>query len=347
MPRALIIGGTGLVGRATARRLLASGWQVDVTGRDPARLAADLTAAGARFYPAERTDTQALALALAGGADLIVDCIAYTADDARALLPILSDASGTVMISSKAVYADDHGNHSNSDTPPKFATPISETCQTVPFPVADPHSRAGYGAHKAAAERVFLDSHFPVTVLRPSKIHGEGARRPREWVYVKRVLDHRPVILLAHGGAGTDHPSAAVNIAALIEVVAAHPDTRILNSADPDAPSGRQIARTIARHLGHVWREIVLDDDAPEGLGAHPWDAPHPIRLDMAAAAALGYTPAGDYAATVAAEIDWLTEIAVPSSDGARLPNDLDNAFFRRFIDYEAEERWLAAHQHG
>ena len=46
MPRALIVGGTGSIGRATARRLLAAGWQVDLTGRNPARLPADLAAAG-------------------------------------------------------------------------------------------------------------------------------------------------------------------------------------------------------------------------------------------------------------------------------------------------------------
>lgn len=44
----------------------------------------------------------------------------------------------------------------------------------------DPDSRAGYGANKVAAEHVLLDSGLPVTVLRPSKVHGEGARNPRE-----------------------------------------------------------------------------------------------------------------------------------------------------------------------
>ena len=62
-----------------------------------------------------------------------------------------------------------------------------------------------------------------MTVLRPSKIHGPGARRPREWVFVKRVLDRRPVVLLARRGSGVDHTTAAANIAALIEVAAAKP----------------------------------------------------------------------------------------------------------------------------
>jgi riboflavin biosynthesis pyrimidine reductase len=37
MSWALILSGTGAIGRAAADRLLAAGWQVDVTGRDPAR----------------------------------------------------------------------------------------------------------------------------------------------------------------------------------------------------------------------------------------------------------------------------------------------------------------------
>src|SRR6185437_4529957 len=67
----------------------------------------------------------------------------------------------------------------------------------------------GYGTNKVAAEQVLLDSGLPVTVLRPSKIHGPGTRQPREWVFVRRVLDGRPVVVLAHQGAGVDHPTAS------------------------------------------------------------------------------------------------------------------------------------------
>src|SRR5437588_10485376 len=118
MPRALILGGTGLVGRAAARRLLASGWQVDVTGRDPAHMPAELAAA--RFIAADRGDSDQLRAALGSGADLLVDCICFTAADANRLLPLLGQVGSTVMISSKAVYVDPAGNHSNSDTPPDF-----------------------------------------------------------------------------------------------------------------------------------------------------------------------------------------------------------------------------------
>ena len=329
MKRALIVGGTGLVGRATARRLLASGWRVDVTGRDAARLPDDVAAAGGRFLAAERRDGDQLRAALGGGADLLVDCIAYTAADARLLLPRLDRVGSTVMISSKAVYVDDAGRHSNSDESPAFDGPVTEAQPTLAPGDGDYRTRDGYGANKVAAERVLLDSGHPVTVLRPSKIHGEGAAPPREWIFVKRVLDRRPAVFLAHRGEGTDHPTAAVNIAALIETVAAQPGARILNSADPDAPNGLEIARTVARQLDHDWEEILVDG---AGLGRHPWDKLPSFVLDMTAALELGYVPVGDYAATVAAEIDWLVA-------GGYEP---DPEFFARFFDYVAEDRFLA-----
>src|SRR3954451_23604553 len=337
VPRALVLGGTGPIGLATARRLLAAGWDVDLTRRDAARVPAELAAAGARFVAADRGDAGDLAVALGGGADLLVDCICFTAADATLLLPLAREAGSTVMISSKAVYIDDAGNHSNSDAAPRFHCPIRETQPTLPAGHGDYATREGYGVNKVAAEQVLLDSGLPVSVLRPSKVHGRGAARPREWVFVKRVIDRRPAVFLARRGAGVDHPTAAANIAALVEVVAADPGPRILNSADPDAPSGLEIARTIARLLGHDWEEVLLDegDDAP--LGRHPWDALHPIVLDMSAANALGYVPAGDYAATVADEVDWLVSLAAGGDPG------LDPDFFGRFFDYAGEDRWLAA----
>jgi nucleoside-diphosphate-sugar epimerase len=334
MPRALIVGGTGPIGRATARRLLAAGWEVDVTGRDPSRLPEDLTAARARFVAADRGDPGELAAAFGAGADLLVDCICYTAADARLLLPLVRDAASTVMISSKAVYVDDVGNHSNSDVAPRFDGPIRETQATVEPGDGDYTTREGYAANKIAAEQVLLGSARPVTVLRPSKVHGAGGSRPREWFFVKRVLDRRPALVLARRGASVDHTTAAANVAALIETAAQAPGSRILNSADPDAPSALEISRVIASRLGHVWEEVLLED-APGTLGAHPWNAEHPIVLDTSAAAELGYVPAGDYATTVAEEIDWL----VASGGEGRL----DEEFFAPLFDYAAEDRYRRA----
>ena len=259
-----------------------------------------------------------------------------------------------MLISSKAVYADAAGHHSNSPVRPDFGGPVREDQPTVAPGYGDHRTAEGYPAAKVAAEQVLLDSGVPVTVLRPSKIHGPGSRQPREWMFVKRVLDRRPVLFLARRGAGVDHPTAAANIAALIELAARRPGRRILNAADPDAPSALDMSRAIAAHLGHTWEEILLgredgqdggDGGEPPGhatLGRHPWDAPHPIVLDMTAAAALGYTPAGDYATTVAAEVDWLTAAARGGDDADLIPGPADD-YFAPLLDYPAEDRWLAA----
>jgi nucleoside-diphosphate-sugar epimerase len=326
VPRALVLGGTGQVGIAVARRLLAAGWEVDLTGRNPPR--ADV--GGARFLRSDRTDPGDLRSAVGDGADLLVDNVCYTAEQARAIIPLLGAVGSTVMLSSKAVYVDEEGRHPNSDEPPQFAGPIRETQPTMAPRGIDYMSREGYGANKVAAEHVYLDSGLPVTVLRPSKVHGPGAARPREWFFVKRALDGRPVVLLAHRGEGADHPTAAANIAALVEIAAAKPVTRILNCADPDTPNGLEISRTIARLLGHEWDEVLVEGDEP---GSHPWDVVPPIVLDMSAALELGYVPAGDYATTVAEEIDWLVEVGQLSDDD----------FFAGSFDYAAEDAYLEA----
>ncbi len=337
----MILGGTGAIGRATARRLLDVGWRVDLTGRDPARMPPDLARDGVTFTPVDRADTDGLRALVGSGADLLLDCVCYTADDARQLLAVSGDVGSTVMISSKAVYADAAGNHANSDAAPRFTGPIEETQSTVPPGAADFMSREGYGPNKVAAERVLLDGDDPVTVLRAAKVHGPGSRQPREWVFAKRVLDRRPVVLLAHRGAGVDHTTAADNAAALVQIVAGLPGNRVLNIADPDAPDVRQIARTVSRFMGHEWDEVLLDEDVDPSLGTSPWDAPYPVVLSTAAANALGYVPAGDYATTVAAELSWLLECARGGVDAALLPGPED-PFFAQFMDYPAEDRHRA-----
>ncbi|MGA4837929.1 NAD-dependent epimerase/dehydratase family protein [Streptomyces sp. G45] len=340
MSRALILGGTGLIGRAVARRLLSAGWTVDVTGRNPSRMPPEIAAMGARFVAADRSDEGQLRAALGSGADLLVDCVCYTAADARLLLPLAQHASSTALISSRAVYADADGNHSNSDVPPHFEGPVRESQPTVAPGDMDYRSREGYGANKAAAEQVALDSGLPITVVRPSRVHGVGASRPREWVFVKRALDRRGVVLLTRRGTGVVHPTAAANIAALIGTVAERPGTRILNCADPDAPSALEISRVIARLLGHTWDEVLLDETAPDTLGRTPWDSPHPVVLDTSAAEALGYRPVGDYATTVAAAVDWLANAARTGGDTGVLPRS-DDPYFSRFFDYAAEDAFV------
>ncbi|MEV0902938.1 NAD-dependent epimerase/dehydratase family protein [Actinoplanes sp. NPDC049802] len=314
MRRALVIGGTGLIGRAVARRLIRDGWRVTVTGRDPRRAPADLSGV---FFRSTRDVWPS------GDHELVVDCACYTAEHARQSLPLMRGARSAVMISSKAVYVDEYGNHVNSAVPPRFTGPVREDQPTLPPGDMLYDSPEGYGPNKVAAEQVLLDSGAPVTVLRASKVHGEGAVPARTWWFVKRALDRRPVVLLAGRGRGVDHPTAATDIAALIARVADRPGRRVLNVADPIAADGLTIARIVAAELGHSWREVLLAESSP--LGRHPFHRLPGIVLDTSAAAALGHVPEGD----LTAEIRWLVSHP-PATDPAG------------WFDYAAEDAAIA-----
>ena len=58
--RALVLGGTGLVGRAIALRLARAGWRVDVTGRQASNMPAELVDAGVSFIRADSRDAAEL-----------------------------------------------------------------------------------------------------------------------------------------------------------------------------------------------------------------------------------------------------------------------------------------------
>ncbi len=61
----------------------------------------------------------------------------------------------------------------------------------------------------------------------------------------------------------------------------------------------------------------------------------------MSAAVELGYTPVGDYATTVADEIEWLVSAACGGEGAVYLPG-LDDPFFGPMLDYTAEDSYLA-----
>jgi nucleoside-diphosphate-sugar epimerase len=341
-----VLGGNGQVGSAAALRLACSGWEVTSSGQAEARFPPDLRDAGVRFAQSDRYAAADLRELLRDGADVVVDCVGYTADHVRMLLPFQHSIGSVVFISSKAVYVDDQGRHSNSAAPPEFAGPVTEAQPTMTPSDIDYNSAAGYGANKVAAEHVLLDSQLAVSVLRPSRIHGIGGTRPREWVFVKRVLDGRRHLLLARGGRGANHPTAAVNLAALVQFCADQPGTRILNSADPGAPDGLAISRIVAAHLAHTWNEVLLGTSAPDDLGDHPWNTLPPFVLDTAAAEQLGFVPVGSYAETVGPELDWLVTAARSGDPREALPAP-DDQYFVSFFDYAREDGWLDGAEPG
>jgi nucleoside-diphosphate-sugar epimerase len=336
--RAIVLGVNGLTGRAIADALAAAGHDVLGTGRDHARFPASLRDAGVRFLRSDRNDPAQLAACLDPGADVVVDCVCYTAEQARDLLSHRARLGSAVVLSSKAVYVDRRGRHSNSPEAPDFDGPVTED-QPVLEPAwsGDYDSREGYGGNKVAVEQVLLESDLPVSVLRPSRVHGLGDARPREWFVVRRLLDGRHRIPLAHGGHTGNHPTASVNLARLVLTCAERPGTRVLNSADPGTPTARDVVLAIAEACGIDVEPVGVPDEVDPALGWSPWATWPPYFLDTTAAEALGYRPAGTFAETVAAPVRSMLELPPAGRDHL----DRIDRFEGRF-DYGVDDAALA-----
>ena len=339
MPHALILGGTGQIGRAVAHHLLDHAWSVTLAHRGFRHAPMDLLHRGASLATIDRERPDTLARVLGRGADLLVDVVAYGPKHAEQLLEVQADVGALVVISSASVYRDDAGRT------------LDEACETgfpvLPEPIGEDQATVEpgpetYSTRKVALERALLDgARGPVSVLRPAAIHGPGSLHPREWWMVKRMRDRRPVIPLAYRGSSRFHTTAAVNIAAAVRIVAGLQGRHVLNVADPSALPVVEIARTIGRHLGYTGRFLAIDDDAfyPPRFGRTPWSVQHPFVLDTSALRSLGYRALTDYAGVVSSTCDWLTEIT-PERDW-RVLFPVLAAYRYDLFDYAAEDEGL------
>jgi nucleoside-diphosphate-sugar epimerase len=329
---ALIIGGSGQIGQATTRRLLQGGWRVRLAQRTAARLPADL-AAQAQVVPLDREASGAVARAVGGGVDALIDTVAFDERHAAQLLEAEADVGATVVISTGSVCCDAAGrtlDEARETGFPRFPVPIGEDQATVaPGP-------ATYSTRKAALEQALLQgAKRPVTILRPFAIHGPGSTHPREWWFVRRILDGRRRAPLSWCGESRFHTSATVNIAELIRVALESPGTRVLNAADPEALSVAEIGRVIAGVYGAELDLVLLDGPPESGVGGTPWSTPFPLVADMSRAAALGYRPAATYAQSIGAACRSAEALAAAGVDFV--------PYLRTMFDYAAEDAALAA----
>ncbi|HZZ88202.1 MAG TPA: NAD-dependent epimerase/dehydratase family protein [Caulobacteraceae bacterium] len=331
MKTALIVGGSGQIGQATARNLLAHGWRVRLAQRHRTRLPEDLVAR-VELVSIDREQSGAVAGAVAGGVDALIDTVAYDEAHARQLLAVQGGVGAFVVISSGSVCRDEAGRTLDeaADTGfPEFPVPLTEDQSTVaPGPET-------YSTRKAALEQTLLqEATGPVTIVRPFAIHGPGSTHPREWWFVKRILDGRRRIPLALRGESRFHTSASVNIAELIRVALETPATQILNAADPDAPSVAEIGRAVAEVYGVELDLVLLDGPPKGGVGATPWGIPRPIIADTSRAAALGYRPVATYSEAIGAacrSAEALAAAGVPFAP-----------YLAQMFDYAAEDVRLA-----
>lgn len=336
--RVIIIGGTGQIGRACAAAMLARGWSVTLVHRGSVPVAADLLERGANEMVVNREESAALRKAFGEGCDAVVDTVAFHTGHADQLLELSAGVEALVVISSASVYRDARGrtlDEARSYGFPEFPVPIPEMQPTV-----EPGDST-YSTRKRALERRLLDRvRIPTTILRPGAIYGIPSQHPREWWFVKRMLDGRRRIPLAYRGASRFHSTAAGNIASLVLAALDAPGTRVLNVADSEAKSVLEIGRILAGQMAYHGEFVPIDSDAfPPTIGATPWSIPKPMVLDTSAARALGWRSTSTYDEVAGEICSWLKDTAAMGDWRQRFP--VLAGYPYDHFDYAAEDRLL------
>jgi nucleoside-diphosphate-sugar epimerase len=329
VPRAVLIGGTGLIGRAAARGLAEDGWDVVAVSRS-GTLREGLAELGVQAVSADREDTEQLRAALGPGADVVYDSVAMNRDHGEQLNGLEGLVGSLVVISTASVYADDEGRAFDGEGGelPRLPVPILET-----QPTAEPGD-ATYSTQKAELEQTLLHGPLPATLIRACAVYGPGAKNPRELFFVKRAFDGRRRVALAWNGESRFNTASVANLAELIRLAARHPGDRILNGGDPDPPSTLEICHAIGNALEYEFEPVLL----PADEFGNPWGVPasFPLVVSMEAAEReLGYRPVTTYPEAVKETCAWL----VSELERGR---SWEGSYVESSLDYAAEDEVLA-----
>ncbi len=333
---ALLVGGSGQIGVANARRLLEVGYRVTSAQRGTRALPADLADA-VEVITLDRSDPEAVQTH-AAGYDLVLDCVAFRPSDAEPYRALVGQLGSLVVISTASVYLGSNGTWmdiaTGPDDFPLLAVPVTEDHPTVT------DETQGYSTQKAALERALLGIEgLPVTVLRPGAIHGPESLALREWYFIKRALDGRHRVPLTDRGESRFATTATAVIAELVRLAAEHPGRRVLNAADEPSATALEIGQAVFAHLGHEAEFDLLSRDLAGGLGQHPWAVPNPVVLSMQAAHdELGYRPVGTHRSTIGAAIDWMIETVADRDWRERFPALSERYGAAEWFDYDAED---------
>jgi nucleoside-diphosphate-sugar epimerase len=204
--RALVLGGSGQIGIAMAEALTRAGWQVTATTRNERALPPSLSSLGV-----QRADGDTRHRLIGQGWDLVIDTLAFTEGDAAALIGQRHAYGRLCVISTGSVYADAQGRG--------FETDKTRGFPKYPFQIGEDQGRVlagiGHSAQKVAIEDALFAADLPLILLRPAAIHGPGARYPRDWVVVKRLLDGRTFMPMAQSGQTVFHTTSTVSMASL------------------------------------------------------------------------------------------------------------------------------------
>ena len=303
----LVIGGSGFVGHAIVRALLAEGRSLTLLNRGSRQIA------GTVQLTADRNDPSALASALGDRRfDAVVDTNCYTPQQAGMLVEALGGRVATaVVITSVAVYAD------NVRQPP-----------TETEPTGGASAWADYGRGKTEVEHVYAAAGFSAaTALRPPYICGPNNNLDRETWFFRRILAGRPVLVPGCGDAWCQFVHEDDLGAAVCKWLRHAPaGFGAFNVADPQMIASAELAHRFATAAG---REVDVRcvGTAGGGARARDWFPFHDVHCTgdpTAFSEAFSWAPAADLDTRFAEIFRQLSETGrIPADDWTPLEERL------------------------
>jgi len=332
--KALVIGGTGPSGPFIVNGLVARGFATTIlhSGRhEPPELPPELEHVHADAY-----DPAQVEAALAGRT---FDVAVVTYGRLRRSAEILTGRVGQFVSVGGFPGYRGYMNAALFD-PPGFPVPTREDAPKVLDPAED---EKGFRI-RATEERVF-DAQPEATHFRYPWVYGPRQPAPREWSFVRRILDRRPALIVADGGLSLSHFGYVENVAHAILLAVDQPKIaagQIYNCGDQEVLTIAQVGAVIADALGHVFEIVSLPWSIAwpaRPLVAQPWTT-HRIVSLAKLETELGYRDVVPPREALARTARWLA--AHPPAPGGIEEQVLQDPF-----DYAAEDallsQWRAA----
>jgi len=228
-----------------------------------------------------------------------------------------------------------------------FMNPMAFDPPGLPVPVREEAERVANADESdksfqvRCTEDLVFDLHPQATHLRYPFVYGPRQLLPRAWSLVRRILEHRPHIILPEGGLTLSTFGYAENMAHAVLLAVDQPEVsrgRIYNCGDEQVLTLRQVVDIVARALDHRWRVVSL-----------PWELARSARplimqplpthrvIDISRIRTeLGYRDRVSPAEALARTAHWLVENPPPR--GGQEEMVLQDPF-----DYATEDRLIAA----
>jgi nucleoside-diphosphate-sugar epimerase len=301
--KVVVLGGTRFIGPYVVRLLAEQGHEVTIVHRGETE--AELPEAVQHVHvPFPRLSEE---LDRLKPVDVVLDMVPYMDKGGHGVLAFASIAERGVVITSCDVYRA-FGRLWRSEVGPPDPVPLTEESPLRSLPAPDTGSE-DVAYDNIDVEKAVGGGHLPVTILRLPATHGPGDPQRRLHRYLKRMDDHRPVIVLEERHAHwrwtrgyVENVAAAIALAVVDERAAG----RVYNVAESTVYTEAEWVRRLGDVAGWSGEVVAIPEaDLPEQL-RQPYNFDQDYVVDSTRIRReLGFREAVDEATALERTIEW------------------------------------------